>query len=148
VGVNVLIKPKKLQPGDRVTTVSPSWGGAGEPALRWRYEQGVKRLEEIFGLKVIPMPNSLKGGDYLYKNPQARAEDLMTAFKDESIKGIIANIGGEDSIRLLPYIDFDVIRENPKIKELQKKEKALAEATALLLLRKKAQAILGDDEEE
>ncbi|PLT31136.1 S66 family peptidase [Peribacillus deserti] len=111
----MLIKPKKLQAGDRVATVSPSWGGAGEPALRWRYEQGVNRLEEIFGLKVIPMPNSLKGGDYLYKSPQARAEDLMTAFKDESIKGIISNIGGEDSIRLLPYIDFDVINENPKI---------------------------------
>lgn len=111
----MLIKPKKLQPGDRVATVSPSWGGAGDPELRWRYEQGVKRLEEVFGLKVIPMPNSLKGGDYLYKNPQARAEDLMTAFKDESIKGIFANIGGEDSIRLLPYIDFDVLRENPKI---------------------------------
>src|SRR5690625_6173391 len=61
------------------------------------------------------MPHSLKGTEYLYTNPQARAEDLMTAFKDESIKAIFANIGGEDSIRLLPYIDFDVIRENPKI---------------------------------
>lgn len=61
------------------------------------------------------MPNSLKGGDYLYKNPKARAEDLMTAFRDKSIKGIIANIGGDDSIRLLPYINFDVIRENPKV---------------------------------
>ncbi|WP_078382039.1 S66 family peptidase [Sutcliffiella halmapala] len=111
----MLIKPKKLQPGDCVATASPSWGGAGEPELRWRYEQGVKRLEEIFGLNVIPMPNSLKGEDYLYQNPQARAEDLITAFKDDRIKGIIANIGGEDSIRLLPYIDFDVIRENPKI---------------------------------
>lgn len=111
----MLIKPKKLQPGDQIATVSPSWGGAGEPSLRWRYEQGVKRLEEVFGLKVIPMPNSLKGGEYLYNNPQARAEDLMTAFKDERIRGIIANIGGEDSIRLLPYIDFNVIRENPKI---------------------------------
>ncbi len=112
---NVLIKPKKLQPGDRVATVSPSWGGAGERTLRWRYEQGVKRLKKVFGLDVIPMPNSLKGEAYLYKNPQARAEDLMTAFKDESIKGVIANIGGDDSIRLLPYIDFQVIRENPKI---------------------------------
>lgn len=111
----MLIKPKQLLPGDRVATVSPSWGGAGDPELKWRYEQGVKRLEEVFGLKVIPMPNSLKGSDYLYQNPQARAEDLMTAFKDETIKGIFANIGGEDSIRLLPYIDFDVIRENPKI---------------------------------
>ncbi|KAB2334895.1 LD-carboxypeptidase [Cytobacillus depressus] len=111
----MLIKPRRLQSGDLVATVSPSWGGAGNPEIRWRYEQGVRRLEEVFGLKVIPMPNSLKGEDYLYKNPLARAEDLMTAFKDERIKGIFANIGGEDSIRLLPYIDFDVIRENPKI---------------------------------
>jgi len=39
----------------------------------------------------------------------------MNAFKDPSIKGIIANIGGSDSIRLLPYIDFNVIHQNPKI---------------------------------
>ncbi|MGM7723684.1 S66 family peptidase [Metabacillus sp. Hm71] len=111
----MLIKPKGLQPGDLVATVSPSWGGAGDPEIRWRYEQGVKRLEAVFGLNVIPMPNSLKGGDYLYHHPQARSEDLMTAFKDKKIKGIFANIGGEDSIRLLPYIDFEVIRANPKI---------------------------------
>ena len=111
----MLWKPQKLQRGDRIATVSPSWGGAGEPVLKWRYEQGIKRLEKVFGLEVIPMPNSLKGEEYLYKNPQARAEDLMTAFKDNRIKGIIANIGGEDSIRLLPYIDFNVIRKNPKI---------------------------------
>lgn len=98
-----------------VATISPSWGGAGEPELNWRYEQGVQRLEEEFGLKVISMPNSLKGADYLYHHPEARAEDLMTAFRDERIKAIIANIGGDDSIRLLPYIDFDVIRHNPKI---------------------------------
>lgn len=115
MGVRLLIKPKKLQPGDKIATVSPSWGGAGNPELRWRYDQGVKRLENVFGLEVIPMPNSLKGSEYLYEHPQARAEDLMTAFKDKSVKGIFANLGGEDSIRLLPYIDFDIIRKNPKI---------------------------------
>ena len=56
----MLIKPKRLQAGDVVATVSPSWGGAGDPEIRWRYEQGVKRLEEVFGLTIIPMPNSLK----------------------------------------------------------------------------------------
>ncbi|WP_040286467.1 S66 family peptidase [Sporosarcina koreensis] len=111
----MLQKPNKLQKGDRVATVSPSWGGAGEPEIRWRYEQGVTRLEEVFGLEVVPMPNSLKGASYLYEHPEARAEDLMTAFRDDTIKGIFANIGGEDSIRLLPYIDFQVIRDNPKI---------------------------------
>ncbi|MEK3980360.1 S66 peptidase family protein [Psychrobacillus sp. FSL K6-2836] len=111
----MLIKPKMLKAGDKIATISLSWGGAGEPELRWRYEQGVDRLRNVFGLEVVAMPNSLKGGDYLYENPQARAEDLMNAFKDPSIKGIFSNIGGSESIRLLPYIDFDVIRENPKV---------------------------------
>ena len=104
-----------LQRGDKVATISLSWGGAGEPELSWRYEQGVERLKNVFGLEVVAMPNSLKGAAYLYENPQARAEDLMNAFKDPSIKGIVSNIGGSESIRLLPYIDFDVIRENPKV---------------------------------
>ena len=111
----MLIKPKMLQAGDKVATISLSWGGAGEPDIKWRYEQGVERLEKIFQLEVVSMPNSLKGSDYLYENPKARAEDLMNAFKDPTIKGIISNIGGSDSIRLLPYIDFDVIRDNPKV---------------------------------
>lgn len=111
----MLKKPKMLKAGDKVATMSLSWGGAGEPDLRWRYEQGIDRLRNVFGLEVVAMPNSLKGGDYLYENPQARAEDLMNAFKDPTIKGIFSNIGGSESIRLLPYIDFDVIRDNPKV---------------------------------
>lgn len=111
----MLKKPKKLQPGDKIATLSPSAGTAGDSDTRWRYEQGARRLEQEFGLEVVAMPNSLKGTDYLYENPQARAEDLMTAFKDEQIKGIIANVGGKDCIQLLPYIDLDVIKDNPKI---------------------------------
>ncbi|QQK77077.1 LD-carboxypeptidase [Salicibibacter cibarius] len=111
----MLIKPEKLRSGDKIATISPSSGAAGDSNIRWRYNQGVKRLENVFGLQVVPMPNSLKGSDYVYENPQSRAEDLMAAFKDQTIKGIITNIGGDDSIRLLPYIDFEVIRENPKI---------------------------------
>ena len=49
------------------------------------------------------------------KNPEARAADLMEAFADPSISGIIATIGGHESIRLLPYIRADVIAANPKV---------------------------------
>lgn len=61
------------------------------------------------------MPNALKGSDYLNKHPELRAQDFMDALKDKNIKGIICNIGGDDAIRLLPYIDFDIIKNNPKL---------------------------------
>lgn len=110
-----LIKPKKLNKGDKVATVSLSWGGAGDEDILWRYNQGKERLENNFGLKVVEMPNTLKGSEFIYNNPQKRAEDLMMAFADKSIKAIFSCIGGDDSIRMLPYIDFGIIKNNPKI---------------------------------
>jgi muramoyltetrapeptide carboxypeptidase LdcA involved in peptidoglycan recycling len=61
------------------------------------------------------MPNCLKGSDYLYNHPEKRAEDLMTAFSDPAIKAVFSCIGGDESIRMLPYINFDIIKNNPKI---------------------------------
>lgn len=110
-----LIKPQKLNRGDKVATVSLSWGGAGDKEILWRYNQGKKRLEEQFGLEVVEMPHTLKGTEFVYNHPEKRAEDFMQAFLDNNIKGIIACIGGTDSIRMLPYIDFDIIKNNPKI---------------------------------
>lgn len=110
-----MLKPKILKKGDTIATVSLSWGGAGEEFLQHRYKTGKRRLEEEFGLKVIEMPNSLKGEKFLYEHPELRAKDLMDAFRDPNIKAIISNTGGDDTIRLLPYIDFNVIRDNPKI---------------------------------
>ena len=108
-----LIKPKLLKRGDKVAIISLSWGGAGE--LLDRYEQGKQQLQNIFGLDVVATKNALKSAEWVYQNPKARAEDLMEAFADKSIKAIISNIGGEDSLRILRYIDLDIIRQNPKI---------------------------------
>jgi len=110
-----LIMPDRLKKGDTVATVSLSWGGAGDEELLFRYNTGKKRIEDILGLKVVEMENTLKGTSFIYNHPEKRAEDLMNAFKDPNIKGIISCIGGDDSIRLLPYIDYDVICKNPKI---------------------------------
>lgn len=110
-----MIKPNRLKKGDTVAIVSLSKGTMGEDFAIHRYYLAKKRLEEDYGLKVITMPNALKGIDYLYNHPEARAKDLMDAFKNKEIKAIFTAIGGDDSIRLLPYIDFNVIKDNPKI---------------------------------
>ncbi|WP_225983647.1 MULTISPECIES: S66 peptidase family protein [Bacillaceae] len=109
-----LKKSDRLSSGDRIATASFSWGGAGDPDIRWRYQIGKKRLEE-FGLEVIELPHTLKGSEYVYNHPEERARDLMDAFQNPSIKGIFSCIGGDDSIRMLPYIDYEVIKNNPKI---------------------------------
>ena len=97
-----LAKPPKIKPGDRIATVTPSWGGAGK--MPWRYEAGKRQLEDEFNVEVVEMPHTLASPDWIAANPKARAQDLMDAFADPAIKGIIATLGGDDSIRLIPYL--------------------------------------------
>jgi len=111
----MLIKPKKLQKGDCVATISLSGGSAGESDMLWRYNVAKKRLQEDFGLNVVETPNSHKGRKFIYNNPHARAEDLMWALQNPEIKAIFLNQGGDDGIRILPYINFDIVKNNPKI---------------------------------
>lgn len=110
-----MIKPKRLKKGDKVAIVSLSSGALGEEAFIHKYKLAKSRLEGEYGLQVIAMPNALKGIDYLYRHPEARAQDFMDAFRDTEIKAVFNAIGGDDTIRLLPYIDFDILRKNPKI---------------------------------
>lgn len=110
-----MIKPKHLSKGDTVAIVSLSAGTLGEPWAIHKLYIAKERLERDYGLNVVVMPNALKGREYLYNHPEARAADLMAAFRDKSIKAIFNAIGGDDTVRLLPYIDFGTIRENPKI---------------------------------
>ncbi|MDO5556301.1 MAG: LD-carboxypeptidase [Clostridia bacterium] len=110
-----IIKPKRLKKGDKVAVVSLSWGGLGEDKLIHKYEIAKERLKKEFELELVAMPNALKGSKFVYEHPELRAKDWMDAFKDKTIKAIFSSIGGDDTIRLLPYIDYDVIKNNPKI---------------------------------
>ena len=109
-----MIRPRRLRPGDTVAVVSLSWGGLGEAALVHRYGIARRRLEGDFGLKVRPMPHALRGSAFTAAHPELRARDLMEAFRDPDVAGIFCAIGGDDTIRTLPYVDLDVIRANPK----------------------------------
>lgn len=114
-----MIKPRRLQPGDKVAIVSLSSGVLGEAFATHELKLAEKRLKEL-GLDFGYMPNSRRGIDYLKDHPEARAADLKQAFADESIKGIICAIGGDDTYRTIPCLLDDtefikLVRNNPKI---------------------------------
>ncbi len=114
-----MIIPKCLKKGDKIAIVSLSRGLLGEEFIKHELDLALKRLEE-FGLIPIIMPNAMKGIDYLASHPEARAQDLKTAFQDESIKAIIAAIGGNDAYMTIPYLMEDdefkqAVINNPKI---------------------------------
>jgi muramoyltetrapeptide carboxypeptidase LdcA involved in peptidoglycan recycling len=96
-----------------VAAVTLSWGGPGR--FPHRYQAGKRQLQERFGVRVVETRHALRDAAWIARNPRARADDLMEAFGDPTIKAIISTIGGDDSIRILPYLDLDVIRANPKI---------------------------------
>ncbi|MEG0240475.1 MAG: LD-carboxypeptidase [Anaerorhabdus sp.] len=110
-----MIKPKKLSKGDKVAIVSLSWGGLGDDCFIHKFNIAKERLTKDFGLEVVCMPHALKGSEFVANHPELRAKDLMDAFSDNSISAIFCAIGGDDTIRILPYIDFDIIKNNPKI---------------------------------
>jgi len=105
------IVPQKLTKGDTIIIVSPSAPLAG--LLPHRLKMGIKGLEKI-GFKVKLSENALGIDGYVSASPKKRAEDINQAFADSSIKAIIAAIGGNHSNQILDYLDFKIIKDNPK----------------------------------
>lgn len=100
--------PLKLTAGDAVAVVSPSFAAPGKfPAV---HEQAMRRLREEVGLVPVEFPTTRRLG----APAQDRAADLMSAFADPDIKAILATIGGDDQITVLPFLDPAVVTANPK----------------------------------
>lgn len=107
------IYPEKLVKGDEIRVISPSSSlirtGDFESKLKAK-----KRLEAL-GFKVTFGEHILES-DLLYSSSIAsRVSDFHAAFADKSVKAVLCTIGGFDSNELLPYIDWDIVRTNPKI---------------------------------
>jgi muramoyltetrapeptide carboxypeptidase LdcA involved in peptidoglycan recycling len=100
--------PPKLSPGDHVAIVSPSWAGAGVfPEV---HEIGLRVLRDELGLVPVEFPTTRRVG----ASAEDRATDLNAAFADPDIRAVMAVIGGEDQITVLPHLDAGVIADNPK----------------------------------
>lgn len=105
--------PNKLKPGDEVRVIAPSRSMViiGEDCKKIATD----RLESL-GLKVTFGKHVMEAdSDYLCASIESRVEDLNEAFRDKNVKAILTVIGGFNSNQLLDYIDYDAIKENPKI---------------------------------
>lgn len=105
-----LIKPKKLEKGDTISIIAPSGGVESDENLL-RATAYLKSL----GYNVKWGKNVLKSNKYLAGTDNERLEDLHNAFKDKGINAIIALRGGYGAIRLINKIDYNLIKQNPKI---------------------------------
>lgn len=104
----MLLHPAKARPGDRIAVVSPSFAAPGiAPAV---HEQALGRLADVTGLVPVEYPTTRLLG----ASPEARAADLNAAFADPDIRAIITTIGGDDQITVIPHLDADAARRDPK----------------------------------
>ncbi len=107
-----LTNPKKLKKGDTIGIVSPSAGLA--ELFPHRVELGKKMLEKI-GFQVVFASHSRNRERWVSGSPIDRASDLHQMFANDKVDAIMCTIGGDHSNQILKYLDFDLIRNNPKI---------------------------------
>ena len=104
------IKPEKLKKGDTIGIISPA-GAVKEKKL---FNNAVKYFENK-GYKGKIAPHTLDMKAYLAGEDKNRLADLENFFKDDEIKAILCSRGGYGVFRILDRINFDLIKENPKI---------------------------------
>lgn len=103
-----MLIPPKLQPGDRIAILSPAFAApAVAPEL---HEQALRRLTELTGLLPVEYPTTR----LLDASAEARAADVNAAFADPGIRGILATIGGDDQITVVPHLDPALALADPK----------------------------------
>jgi muramoyltetrapeptide carboxypeptidase LdcA involved in peptidoglycan recycling len=104
----VLAAPPRVALGDRVAIVSPSFAApAVFPAV---HELAMERIRNDLGLVPVEYPTTRR----LDAAPSDRAADLMDAFSDPEIRAVMATIGGDDQLTVLPHLDPTVVAAYPK----------------------------------
>ncbi len=101
-----------LKHGDTIGIVSPSWFG-GEAFLP-RAQRGIAQLQRL-GFRVRVAEHAFNHHGHVSDSAENRVADLHAMFADPEVTAILATIGGDHSCHLLPLIDWNRIRSNPKI---------------------------------
>jgi muramoyltetrapeptide carboxypeptidase len=103
-------KPPRLRRGDTVGLVEPAYFTPDAFDLEL-----VLETIRAMGLVPKPAPNILSRYGYLAGQDEERATHINAMFADPQVRAIFAVRGGWGSARVLPHLDFDLIRANPKL---------------------------------
>lgn len=105
-----LIAPPRLNPGATLGIVAP----ASAPPEPKNVDRAIAVLEKL-GYKTKLAPNVHKRWGFLAGTDRERAGDLMRSFTDKKVDAILCVRGGYGTARLLPLLDYQIIRAHPKI---------------------------------
>ncbi len=103
------LRPERLSAGARIGVVSPSY---------WIEPERLQRAVKVFegqGYELVLGPSTGLKQDKFAGSPEARAADIMAMFRDPYIDAIVCARGGYGGNRVLPLLDYELIREHPKI---------------------------------
>ena len=103
-----LSRPAPIVKGDTIGVVAPSYA----PQHGWLL-RGAKAMEDA-GYKVILCDEVDRFRRFQQREDERRAENLMRIWRNPDVKAVIAATGGYGAVRLLPFLDPDVFRRNPK----------------------------------
>jgi len=106
------IFPKKLIVGDEIRIITPSRSLA---IISSELKEIANKRFEAIGLKLSFGKHVEEVNDFTSSSIKSRVEDLHEAFRDKKTKAILTVIGGFNSNQLLRYIDWELIKSNPKI---------------------------------
>ena len=103
-----LARPRKAEAGDKVAVLSPAFAApAVAPAV---HEQALERLRAVTGLVPVEFPTTRMPD----ASARQRAADVNAAFADPEIRAVLATIGGDDQITVVPHLDAAAIANDPK----------------------------------
>jgi muramoyltetrapeptide carboxypeptidase len=104
--------PNRLSPGDEIRVIAPSTSLALVKGKQ--VELATERLNQL-GFHVTFGKNVDDHDEFFTTSIEQRIEDLHDAFRDPNVKGILTALGGYHGNQLLNYIDYELIKSNPKV---------------------------------
>jgi muramoyltetrapeptide carboxypeptidase len=104
-----IIKPARLKKGDTVALVTP-----GSYITSQEKEESISNLSSL-GFNVVYSDRLMQKNGYFSATDEERAADLNEMFERKDVRGIMCARGGYGCTRILPYLDYDLIEDNPKV---------------------------------